>query len=219
MRKGKWDLYLDTLQGHPSVCQSNHTIEGFSFIKELIPPDKFKRMLNIGAGEGLETKILHDLGYDAIGLIRGEVNLKYAYKHFPHITFVESDMHDLPFPSESFDSIFMNHTFEHAYAPFIFLLESYCILKVCGRMWITMPDFKEITDPTIGDEGKIGHHHPNILCPNLFKQFFKASGFKILSGNDNNNNKINSYLLEKRNLSYLHSDVRTMIANRKKFFG
>jgi ubiquinone/menaquinone biosynthesis C-methylase UbiE len=220
MRREKWNLYLDTLQGHPSVCQSTRTIADMKFIKELIPPNRFRRMLNIGAGEGLETQLLQYLGYDVIGMIRGETNLNYAYENFPGIIFIDGDMHDLPFPSESFDAIYTNHTFEHAYAPFIFLLELYCILKVGGRMWIAMPDFREITDNNIGDEGKIGHHHPSILCPNLFRQLFNTTGFKILSGNNNNNdNKSNSYLLEKQDLSYLHSDVRTAIKKRKEFFG
>lgn len=221
MRTEKWDLYIDTMQGHPSVCQSSHTIEGMKFITEHIPPDKFPRLLDIGAGEGLETKVLSQLGYNVIGLIRGKINLKYAYKHFPGIIFVESDMHDLPFPSESFDSIYMNHTFEHLYAPFIFLLECYCILKKGGRMWIAIPDFKEIDDPTIGDPNKISHHHPNMICYNLLKQMFESTGFKIIYCKSIKNNPCfdSPYLLEKQDISCLHSDVRTVIEKRRKYFG
>lgn len=221
MRTEKWDMYMDTLQGHPSVCQTGHTPESIKSTIEYIPPDKFPRLLDIGVGEGYETKLLRDLGYDVIGIIMGQINLEFAYEHYPDITFVEDDMHDLPFPSESFDAVYMNHTFEHSYAPFIFLLELYCVLKLHGRVLIIIPSFKEITDPTIGNEGRLSHHHPNVLCYNLFKQMFESAGFKIIRSTkiDNIPYFDNPYLLEKQDLSYLHSDVQTVIRRRRDIFG
>lgn len=221
MREEKWRIYIDTLQGHPSMCQSSHaSAEDMKFIYEYIPLDKFPRMLNIGAGEGLETKILYDLGYNVIGLINGKTNLEYAYNHFTNMTYVECDMHDLPFQSESFDSIYMVHTFEHLFAPYIFLLEAYCILKNYGRIWISMPSFKEIDDPTIEDVNRINYHHPNMVCHNILKQMFESTGFKII-----NRMRIidhyyfgNAYLLEKQDISVLHSDIRNVISKRKEFF-
>lgn len=58
MRTEKWDMYIDTLQGHPSLCQTYHTLESMAYIKEYIPPDKFPRLLDIDVAEGLETKLL-----------------------------------------------------------------------------------------------------------------------------------------------------------------
>lgn len=51
-------MYIDTLQGHPSLCQTYHTLESMAYIKEYIPPDKFPRLLDIDVAEGLETKLL-----------------------------------------------------------------------------------------------------------------------------------------------------------------
>lgn len=220
MRQEKWSLYINTLQGHPSVCHSTHTIESMKFITEYIPPKQFPKMLNIGAGEGLETKILSQLGYNVTGIIRGETNLDFAHKNYPDILYVDCDMHDLPFPSESFDAIYINHTFEHAFAPFIFLLEMYSVLKTKGRIWITMPEFKELTDPTITESNKLYHHHPNMLCYNLLKQMFESTGFKTLYSKKIDRNPCfdNPYLLEKQPLSTLHSDVRTAILKRKEIF-
>lgn len=209
------------LQGHPSVCQSSHaTIENMKFILEYLPLEKFPRILNIGAGEGLETKILHDLGYDVIGLINGKINLEYAYNHFPNMTYVECDMHDLPFQSESFDSIYMVHTFEHLFAPYIFLLEAYCILKKCGRIWISMPPFKEIDDPSLEDASRISYHHPNMICDNILRQMFESTGFKIIYRRciDSHYYFGNSYILEKQDISVLHSDIISTISKRKEFF-
>lgn len=221
MRTEKWNLYINTLQGHPSVCQSGHTKESMKFITEYIPPDKFPKLLNIGAGEGLETDILRQLDYDVIGLIHGNINLVYANNNFPLTKYIQSDMHDLPFPSNSFDAIYTNHTFEHSFAPFIQLLEMYSILRENGRVWIAMPEFKEYNDPTIGDPNKLNHHHPNIICYNLLKQMFESTGFKIIYCKPIPNNPYydNPYLLEKQPLSSLHSDVKTAVLERTKLYG
>lgn len=222
MRETKWQMYLDTLQGHPSVCSSSHTVEKMKFIVDFIPPKVFPKMLDIGAGEGLETKVLADLGYDVVGIIRGKVNIEFAKTHFPEITFVECDMHDLPFPSNSFDSAYLNQVFEHAYAPFIMLLELYCVLREGGRVWVAMPHFKEKNDPSANpDINLITHHHPNIICENLLSQMFEKTGFKVLYRGSVYGNSYfdNVYLLEKQPLSVLHSDVQTAIRKRKELFG
>lgn len=217
----KWQMYIDTLQGHPSVCRSTHTSESMKFITKLIPPEKYPKILNIGAGEGLETYILKELGYDATGIIRGVTNLEYAYENFPNINYVDCDMHDLPFPNETFDAIYMNQTFEHSYAPFIFLLEMYSVLKPHGRVWTAMPHFKEIDDPTIGEPNKLSHHHPNTLCYNLLKQLFESTGFQMLQFEliQNNSYFDNPYLLEKLPIKSVHDNVKTVLVKRKKLFG
>jgi len=222
MRTDKWQMYIDILQGHPSVCKSFHTIDSMKFITKLIPPSEFPKMLDIGVGEGLETKILKDLGYNVIGVIKGEVNLNFARKNYPGIEFIECDMHDLPFPSETFNAIYTNHVFEHSYAPFIFLLEMYCVLKPKGRIWIGLPEFKEKNDPTANpDINLVNHHHPNILCSNLYSLYFQKSGFKIVNQGSVKGNSYfdNAFLLEKQPLEFVHSDVQTVIKKRKELFG
>jgi len=222
MRGEKWDMYIETLQGHPSVCSSSHTIESMEFIKEYLPPDKFPKMLNIGAGEGLETKILNDLGYNAVGVIRGQTNWDFAKKNFPDVSFVDCDMHDLPFRSDSFDAMYLNQTFEHAFAPFFLLLEMYCVLRAGGRAWIAMPEFKEVNDPTAHkDINLIGYHHPNIICWNLMGQFFKKTGFKVLYKKPVGKDPYfdNPYLLEKQPIGCLHPNVQMAVNKRKEMFG
>lgn len=224
MRENKWKMYLDTLQGHPSVCSSSHNVESMEFIKEYIPPKQFPKLLNIGAGEGLETYVLSQLGYDVTGIIHGDINLEYAIKNYlknPYIKFIKCDMHDLPFSSNIYDAVYMNQTFEHAYAPYIFLIELYSILKEKGRIWTAMPEFKELNDPTRGESNTLNHHHPNIICYNLLKQMFESTGFKIIYLKQIKDNPYfdNPYLLEKQPLSTLHSDVKTAILKRKEIFG
>ena len=222
MRTEKWKMYIDVLQGHPSLCKSFHTKEDMQFITNHIPPKDFPRMLDIGAGEGLETKVLKDLGYDVTGIVRGDLNTGFAKKNYPGVKFIDCDMHDLPFPSGSFDGIYTNQVFEHAFAPFIFLLEMYCVLREGGRIWIAMPEFKEKGDLTANkDINYISHHHPNIVCWNLLSQMFEKTGFKVLYKKTVESNPYfdNPYLLEKQPISFLHSDVQTVVNKRRELYG
>ena len=222
MRTEKWQMYIDVLQGHPSICKSSHNKGCMEFITEHMPVANFPRMLDIGAGEGLETKALKDLGYDVTGIVRGEVNIEFAKENFPGIEFVDCDMHDLPFPSNSFDGIYTNQVFEHAFAPFIFLIEMFCVLREGGRVWIAMPEFKEKGDPTANkDINYISHHHPNIISWNILSQMFEKTGFKVLYKKAIEKNPYfdNPYLLEKQPISFLHSDVQTVVNKRRELYG
>ena len=219
----KWDMYMEKLQGHPSQCHSAHTKDSMGFVAELIPPAKYSRMLNIGAGEGLETKVLSELGYEVTGIVRGEPNLKYARTTFPALTFYDMDMHDLQFPNDSFDCIYMNQVFEHAFAPFIFLLEMNSVLVDGGLVFTGLPHFKEIDDVTANpDINWITHHHPNILCERLFRQFFSKTGFVVERGpnatfpGEPSPYFDNAYLLRNTKEKNVHSDVATALRARKE---
>lgn len=221
MREEKWNMYMQKLQGHPSQCHSNHTVESMGFIKGLIPPERYPAMLDIGCGEGLEAEVLRQLGYDVTAIIWGEINEKYARENYPGVKFVNCDMHDLPFASDSFNVVFMNQVFEHLYAPFVFLLELWCIMKIGGKVFIDVPQFKEIGDPTAHpDINLINHHHPFILCPNLYKQYMTKTGFKVYQHEDIGGGYFdNCYILEKVGIDTVHSDVQTVINERKKIYG
>ena len=197
---------MQELQGHPTPCQTNKNEEAESFIKELIPPDKFKTILNIGAGEGMESNFLKNYGYDVTAIVRGKINTDIATSRYPGIKFVDCDMHCLPFICESFDAIYMDQVLEHAYAPYIFLLECWCVLKIGGRLFTRHPSFIErthVNDPNDLDARYISHHHPGLFPPNVYRQLFEKAGFRIIidKGNDG------VFLLEKCTESALHGDV------------
>ena len=220
MRTKKWDLYLGALQEDESLCGYDHTPENMRFITKLIPPDTFPALLDIGCGNGLEAKILKDFGYQVTGLIRGDANWKYAFDNFPDVCFIEGDFHDLYIKSGLFNAVYMNHVFEHSYAPFIFLLELNCILTDGGRIWIGGPEFNELDDPRGELNRQRYHHHPNVICYNSLKTMFDSAGFKILYNTPIKNNPYfdNPYLLEKKPFDQLHPDVQKAILKRKEVF-
>ena len=85
---------------------------------------------------------------------------------------------------------------------------------------MSMPKFLEWDDPLAAvapDINLIGPHHPNMLCPNLFRQYFAKTGFNILyGGEDKNINRDNNYLLERQSLEdvNLRKEVRRALKRR-----
>jgi len=213
MRESKWKYYVEGMQMHQSVCCSTCTVESMKFITDLIPPDKYNKMLDIGVGEGKETSILKELGYNPTGIITGEDNKRWAAEHYPGIEYIPCDMHDLPFDKNTFDAIYTNQVFEHAYAPFIFLLECYSVLRPGGLMYVCTPRFEQRTTPnnpgTI-DAQWISHHHPSVFPSNVYRQLFEKTGFNVIMEDEN----VTSFLLEKGPISNLHHDLINLLSRR-----
>jgi SAM-dependent methyltransferase len=215
MRADKWQLYLNTLQAHPTVCGSSHTLTSMDILCRHICPQTYPRLLDIGCGSGNETELLCGLGYTATGLIHGRKNYDHALRAFPKPTFVLGDMHDLPFGKDAFDAALLWHVFEHAYAPLILLLELFCVLREGGRVGIAVPSFAEITDPAIVEAQRISHYHPAMLCENLFRQMFTVAGFRVLEVSSQSSG---IYILERLGIDVLHSDVQAAISTRWHLF-
>lgn len=210
MREEKFQLYLPK---HPSVAYTGHTVEGLRFITDIIPPDKYTKMLDIGCAEGRETKVLYDLGYDVIGITQGRLNVEYAKENYPEIVAIEMDMHDLRFHSNTFDAIYTNHTYEHAIAPYVMLLEMYAVIKTKGRIWINVPFYAEEGDTSYAEGiSVISYHHPNILPPNIYRRYFNLF-FNILELPPHITG--NCYLLEPKPFETLHSDIQTLLRERE----
>lgn len=215
MREKKWNFYVSGMQAHPSRCNSADAIDGVNYVKSFMSPETHPKLLNIGVGEGMESYLFKKMGYDVTGIIWGEPNVKYAMEHYKDIRFVNCDMHDLPFPSNSFDAAYMNEVFEHAYAPYIFLLELYCVLKEGGICYIHGPHYDDRltpNNPSTIEAQWISHHHPSILPKNVYKQLFEKTGFELIHGDDNGS----VFVIKKLSSDHLHQDVSNLLAGRDK---
>lgn len=141
-------------------------------VKQYMPPEKYPKMLEIGAGAGVETKAFMDAGYDVTGITFGIDNIRYAKEKY-NITLFEMDMHDLKFPAETFDCAVMIHTFEHALAPHMVVGELRYVLKDWGRVYIVVPDPNRKDMKTIW--------HTNLLYPEQIIDIFKYWGFRLVN--------------------------------------
>ena len=139
--------------------------------KKVAPPETHKQILDIGAGDGTETNLLEEVGYEVIGITYGRENIRYALKKY-EIMLVEMDMHDLKFPDEHFDGIFTVQSFEHAFAPWLVIIEMRRVLRDGGIVLIDVPD--------ANDQAMLDTiWHTNVLFPNQIHTLFKKAGFKL----------------------------------------
>lgn len=137
---------------------------------EYAPPEKFQFILDVGAGCGSESSALMGKGYKVIGITFGEDNIKYAKEHFG-IDLLEMDMHNLQFPDGYFDGAFMIQTFEHAFSPWLFIIELRRVLRDGGRVFLDVPDPDD-------EEMLKTIWHTSVLYPNQIKALFWKAGFK-----------------------------------------
>lgn len=152
------------------------------------PPDKFPRMLMIGAGTGAEIKAAQEFGYKAtgIGFVPFE-QLEYAKQQ--GVDFRIMDMHDLKFPNESFDIVYADSSFEHCLHPWLVCVEVWAVLRPYGRWWLNLPTWQA------SDKDGPTNQHFMVLPPWFMKPMFMRSGFRVIHFEDNEVRY--QYLLEK----------------------
>ncbi|MCL4364252.1 class I SAM-dependent methyltransferase [Patescibacteria group bacterium] len=71
------------------------------------------RVLDVGCASGRDTKAIHDLGFQVVGIDISTKLLEMAKKNYPDLTFIKADALNLPFVKNEFDGIFANAVFHH----------------------------------------------------------------------------------------------------------
>lgn len=64
------------------------------------------KVLEIGCGMGLHCSLLHELGFEVVGVDVSEVGIQHAQTRFPGPTFRAMDLADEDFAEEEFDIIY-----------------------------------------------------------------------------------------------------------------
>jgi SAM-dependent methyltransferase len=111
-----------------------------------------------------------EAGYNPVGITFGRDNIEIANKKY-FIKLHEMDMHNLLFPENYFDGVFSIQTFEHAFSPWLHILEMRRVLRAWGRVFIDVPDpDDQVMLETIW--------HISVLYPNQIKALFEKAGFR-----------------------------------------
>ncbi len=136
------------------------------------PPAQYKKVLNLGAGAGPETKLLKESGYEPLGITFGKDNIKMGKEKYG-VELVEMDMHDLHLPDKSFDACFSVQVMEHAFSPWMVVLELRRVLRDGGIVFMDIPDAAdESMNKTIW--------HTSVLFPKQWIYLFEKAGFKLV---------------------------------------
>lgn len=164
MNEEMWQKYIDIVMKDQKVESHEPNYGIIETFSQYIPKEIYSNILEIAAGAGVDMALLRDKGYTVEGIDLHRLNIAYALEHFGlHIK--QQDMHELKFPSCSFDGILSIQTFEHALSPFIAASEMCRVLKYKGRI------FLDTCDPN--DDAMWGMCHPMILYPRQIIKLFE----------------------------------------------
>jgi len=155
-----------------------HKDEIFDKFLSIIKSNNYKNILDIGPGDGIESKKLLDNGFNVIA-VGADCNnkIKQLSKDYNNFLFVNFDLnYGIPlnsFLEEGFDGIWMSHCLEHLNNPFDFLQTCHENLKESGILCVIVPEYKDlIVDQHIFTGWNVGH-----LMNLLFR-----TGFNIKDG-------------------------------------
>jgi len=84
-----------------------------------------------------------------------------------------ADMHNTLLPNASFDLIYASNVLEHAFAPYIALMELRRVLAPGGLAYYTLPSFA-------GVEGGIGPFHLHCLDAAVWRELLHKTGYEVL---------------------------------------
>lgn len=160
----KWASLLDIQRLFGSV-HIEFTKVYIPLFEQFAPASKYKRLLDVGCGEGpKELDLLAKEGYDVTGITL----LPWMEKDDSRIKTM--DMHDMKFPPESFDVIYSTQVMEHSYAPWLACLEIWITLRDSGIFFMVVPTpymYKVVT-------------HPNLLSQDQWEFILLHTGFEVI---------------------------------------
>jgi len=172
----KWNTLNRLIQDAQTGIDGNTDIEGvkafmLKYVVPYAPPNDFPRVLDLGCGPGTELKVLRDLGYTPTGITFGAKNIEFCITNYgitPHY----GDMHDLPFPPDSFDVALCRQVFEHSFSPWLLALEVWTVLRPKGKWIIDLPSPR--------NKAMWAMWHPSLFYPNQMEYLFEQCGFKMV---------------------------------------
>lgn len=113
------------------------------------------RVLDLGCGSGIQSKILHDAGFEVVGIDFAEKMIEEAKKRAPNAEFLVMDILDLDFPPEHFDGIYARASLLHLPKSKIgkVLEELNKILKKEGIMYVALKEGEGEADVFDSEKG------------------------------------------------------------------
>jgi len=173
-----WASYMRSQDGDNwdelSPVQPQHKHKYVEHLETYLP-DKNIRILELGAGDGSETRLLMDAGWkDVTGVTVGQMNLSRG-KELHKVDLYYMDMHFMDFPTRTFDAVIGFQTYEHSPAPILLGLEMNRVLKNGGKILLEVP---------IGEKHmpvQSSPHHVNVIEDWQAKAQLAMSGFENIT--------------------------------------
>lgn len=173
------EAYKDQYSSESAIWRQLGAKQKFQNIIEITSGKTFKKVLEVGAGDGSILKLLSDNHFadelHAVEISESGVTQIKA-KNIELLKSVQLfDGYTLPFANKSFDLVILSHVLEHVEHERILLRE---IHRVCKQLVIEVPK-----DYRFGAEHKLAHFlaygHINLYTPTSLKFLLMTENFKI----------------------------------------
>lgn len=154
--------------------------------KKLVAKKGFSKVLDVGCASGTLTNKISLMfpSSKVFGVDIYKKSIIFGKKKYPHINFIHSDAHNMPFSRNFFDLVISYETIEHVLSPKEMLKEIKRVLSKKGTAIIAMDSgslFFRIVwwiwEKSKGKVWKGAHIHP--YTHSELEEIIKDSGFKI----------------------------------------
>ena len=143
------------------------------------------RILDLGCGSGVFSKILIARGYKCIGIDLSRIQLGYGKSASRDATFINADVEALPFSENDIDGILLIGLIHHLPDPSLCINEINRVLKKGGGFLALDPNranpfmylYRDKSSPFYSSVGVSENEKP-IVASNMRRQF-EVKGFKV----------------------------------------
>ena len=165
------------------------------------------KLIDVGSGPGFNGQHFQYIGYEVTAQSGNYLELAECARR--GMQTIQSEMHNIPVPNNSYDAAFACHVLEHSVIPYVLLLEIKRILKPGGLLFVNLPypiegdpalDYPECYDAEKDEyrfevDEKTGHfkhlelayysysfeHHIFVLTYWQWRWLFKNVGFEHIA--------------------------------------
>jgi 2-polyprenyl-3-methyl-5-hydroxy-6-metoxy-1,4-benzoquinol methylase len=152
-----------------------------------------KRVIDIGSGNGVLCKILHDRGYDVVGVEYDISGVQVARESFPEISFYNYKVEDDPAilledELSAFYCIISTEVIEHLFAPHLLVEYAAKVMGRNGTLIITTPYHGYWKNLLLSIGGRWDHHlepfwlggHIKFWSRRTLTDFLIQNGFDVI---------------------------------------
>jgi SAM-dependent methyltransferase len=160
-----------------SAMHDTITVSVWNWLRTQVEVKLGSRILDVGCGMGAAMELFTRDGMNPVGLTVNRDEFLEVSKKFPNCLLW--DMHEIAKFDNCFDGIWIRHTAEHSFMPYVLLRSAKKALKHGGWAYIELPG-----DDTVSDSGHASNvNHYAIMGKEMWSQLIERAGFKILDTN------------------------------------